>query len=79
VNGTNFGSKAVVNWNGVAQTANTTDGSASQLSVAVPAATIATSGTVRITVTNPGNPGTGLYGTGASLAETSASVDFTIH
>jgi hypothetical protein len=32
-----------------------------------------------ITVTNPGNPGTGIYGSGASLAETSASMDFTIH
>jgi hypothetical protein len=69
----------VVNWNGVAQTANTTEVSASQLSVAVPAATIATLGTVMITVTNPGNPRTGIYGSGASLAETSASMDFTIH
>jgi beta-glucanase (GH16 family) len=79
VNGTNFGTKAIVNWNGVAQTANTTYVSASQLTVAVPAAAIATSGTVVITVTNPGNPGTGIYGTGATQAETSSSMDFTIN
>jgi len=68
-----------VNWNGGARTANTTEVSASQLRVAVPAATIATSRTVMITVTKPANPGTGIYGSGASLAETSASMDFTIH
>jgi hypothetical protein len=79
VNGTNFGTKAVVNWNGVAQTANTTYVSANQLTVAVPAAAIANSGTVMVTVTNPATPGTGIYGTGATLAETSTSMDFTIN
>ncbi len=79
VNGANFGTKAFVNWNGAAQTANTTYISSSQLTVAVPAAAIATSGTVTITVTNPGNPGTGIYGTGATQPETSASMDFTIN
>jgi hypothetical protein len=79
VNGANFGTKAVVNWNGVAQSANTSYVSASQLTVAVPAAAIATAGTVMITVTNPGNPGTGIYGTGATQAETSSSTEFTIN
>jgi hypothetical protein len=79
VNGSNFGAKAVVNWNGVAQTANTAYVSGSQLTVAVPAAAIANSGTVMVTVTNPGNPGTGIYGTGATLAETSTTMNFTIN
>lgn len=78
VNGSNFGAKAVVNWNGVAQTANTAYVSGSQLTVAVPAAAIATASTVMVTVTNPGNPGTGIYGTGATLAETSTAMSFTI-
>jgi hypothetical protein len=78
VNGTNFGSKAVVNWNGVAQTA-TTYVSGSQLTVAVPASAIAASGTISITVTNPATPGTGIYGTGATMAETSSPMDFTIN
>lgn len=79
VNGTNFGSNAVVNWNGTAQTSNTTFVSGNQLIVAVPAAAIATSGTVSVTVTNPGSPGTGMYGSGATLAEMSSPMDFTIH
>jgi hypothetical protein len=77
VNGTNFGGKAVVNWNGAAQT--TTIVSASQLTMAVPAAAIATSGTITVTVTNPGTPGTGLYGSGGTLAETSSPMDFTVN
>jgi hypothetical protein len=79
VNGTNFGSKAVVNWNGAAQATATTFVSGSQLMVAVPASAIATSGTVTVTVTNPGNPGTGIYGTGATLPETSTAMNFTIN
>lgn len=79
VNGSNFGAKAVVNWNGVAQTANTAYVSGSQLTVTVPATAIANSGTVMVTVTNPGNPGTGIYGTGATLAETSTTMNFTIN
>jgi hypothetical protein len=79
VNGSNFGAKAVVNWNGVAQTANTTYVSGSQLIVAVPAAAIATASTVTVTVTNPATAGTGTYGTGATLAETSTAMDFTIN
>lgn len=79
VNGTNFGSKAVVNWNGAAQTSNTTFVSASQLTVAVPASAVMTAGTVSVTVTNPGTAGTGLYGGGGTLAETSSPMDFTIN
>ena len=79
VNGTNFGSKAIVNWNGVAQTANTTYVSGSQLTVAVPASAIAASGTISITVTNPATAGTGIYGTGATMAATSSPMDFTIN
>jgi hypothetical protein len=79
VTGSNFGSKAVVNWNGTAQTSNTTYVSGTQLTVAVPASMIANSGAVQITVTNPGNPGTGIYNTGATLPETSASMNFTIN
>ncbi len=79
VNGTNFGGKAAVNWNGVAQTSNTTYVSGNQLTVAVPAAAIATAGTISITVTNPGTPGTGMYGSGGTLAETSSPMDFTVN
>ncbi len=79
VNGSNFGTKAVVNWNGAAQTATTTYVSSSQLTVAMPAAMIAASGTDQVTVTNPGTTGSGIYGTGATLAETSTAVGFTIN
>lgn len=77
VNGTNFGGKAVVNWNGTPQT--TTIVSSNQLTVAVPASAIANSGTVAVTVTNPGTPGTGMYGSGGTLAETSSPMSFTIN
>jgi IPT/TIG domain len=79
VNGSNFATKAVVNWNGAAQTANTTYVSGSQLTVMIPASLISNSGTVQVTVTNPANPGTGMYGSGATMAETSASMSFTIN
>ena len=79
INGSNFGSKAVANWNGAAQTANTMFVSASQLTVAVPASLIATAGKVSVTVTNPGTMGTGLYGSGGTLPETSSAMTFTIN
>jgi len=79
VNGSNFGTKAVVNWNGAAQTSATTYVSGNQLTVAIPSGMIAASGTVQITVTNPGTPGTGMYGSGGTLAETSAPMTFTIN
>jgi len=79
VNGSNFGAKAVVNWNGTAQTSNTTYVSGNQLMVAVPASAIATSGTISVTVTNPGTTGTGLYGSGGTLAETSSPMSFMVN
>lgn len=78
VNGSNFGTKAVVNWNGTAQNA-TTYVSGTQLTVAIPASLIMNSGTVQITVTNPGTPGTGMYGSGGTLAETSSPLDFAVN
>ena len=77
VSGSNFGSKAVVNWNGTAQT--TTYMSTAQLTVAIPASLIADSGTVQITVTNPATSGTGIYGSGGTLAATSSPMSFTIN
>jgi hypothetical protein len=79
VNGTNFGAKAVVNLNGTAQTANTTFVSGNQLMVAVPASAIATPGAISVTVTNPATPGTGMYGSGGTLAATSAAMSFTVN
>lgn len=75
VNGTNFNNNAAINWNGAAQA--TTFVTASQLTATIPATSIASSGTVMVTVTNPGTPG-GLYGGGTS-AETSNSMTFTIN
>ena len=69
VNGTNFGSQAVVNWNGAAQP--TTFVSSKQLTAQIPASMIATSGSAQITVTNPGTSGSGPYGGGGTLPETS--------
>lgn len=78
VNGTNFASKATVNWNGTAQTGSTFV-SANQLTVVIPASAIAMPTTVKVSVTNPGTPGTGLYGGGGTLPETSAAMDFTVN
>jgi hypothetical protein len=76
VNGTNFNSNAMVNLNGAAQ--NTTFVSANQVTTIVPAATVASAGTVAVTVTNPATPGTGMYGSGGTAAETSSPMDFTV-
>lgn len=76
VNGTNFSSAAMVNWNGAAQT--TTFVSANQLMMMVPAAAIANPGTVAVTVTNPATAGTGMYGSGGTMAEISSPMNFTI-
>jgi hypothetical protein len=77
VNGSNFSSTAKINWNGVAQT--TTFVSASQLTATIDAADIATPAVVPVTVTNPGTAGTGAYGSGGTLAETSSPMNFTIN
>jgi hypothetical protein len=75
VNGSAFNGNAVVNWNGAGQT--TTFVSGGQLTVQVPAAAIASAGSVQVTVTNPGTPG-GQYG-GGTAAETSTAMTFTIN
>jgi hypothetical protein len=77
VNGTSFSAKAVVNWNGTALTSTAISGN--QLTATVPAAMIASPATVKITVTNPATPGTGLYGGGGTLAETSAPMNFSVN
>jgi hypothetical protein len=79
VNGASFAGKAVVNLDGTAQTASTTFVSGNQLMVAVPASAIATPGTISVTVTNPATPGTGMYGSGGTLAATSAAMSFTVN
>ena len=78
VNGSNFGTKAVVNWNGTAQSA-TTYVSGKQLTVSIPASLVMTAGTAQITVTNPATVGTGPYGGGGTTAETSSPMSFTIN
>jgi len=78
VNGSNFASKATVNWNGTAQTGSTFV-SGNQLTVVIPASAIASPATVKVSVTNPGTPGMGLYGGGGTLPETSAAMDFTVN
>jgi hypothetical protein len=75
VNGSNFLSNAAVNFNGAAQA--TTHVSANQLTAQIPSSADMNSGTVPVTVTNPGTAG-GQYG-GGTLAETSAPMNFTIH
>jgi hypothetical protein len=53
--------------------------SASQLTAIIPASSISTAATVTVTVTNPGTAGTGAYGSGGTLAETSNAMSFTIN
>jgi hypothetical protein len=77
VDGSKFASKAVVNFNGTAET--TTFVSANQLTASIPAAAVATAGNATVTVTNPATQGTGLYGGGGTLAETSSPMNFTIN
>jgi YVTN family beta-propeller protein len=67
VNGTNFVTGSVVQWNGVALT--TTLVSGTQLTAAVPASDIATAGTASVTVFNPTPAG----GTSAALTFTITS------
>ena len=74
VNGSNFASKAVVNWNNAVQATSFVN--SGQLTIAVPAAAVANAGTVKITVTNPAVTGSGMYG--GSPAQTSAAVNFTV-
>ncbi len=75
VDGTGFASDAVINFSGAGQT--TTIVSSTKLTAMIPASAVMNSGTVLITVTNPGTPG-GPYG-GGTQSETSSPVDFTIN
>jgi hypothetical protein len=75
VQGTNFGSKAIVKFNGAAMA--TTFDSATEVKATIPASAVAAAGKAKVTVTNPGTPG-GLYG-GGTAAATSAAMDFTIN
>jgi len=63
VNGSDFSSKATINWNGTAQT--TTYVSASQLTARSPLRILQPPATVPITVTNPATSGTGVYAAAA--------------
>ena len=71
VDGTNFASNAMVNFNGTAVA--TTFVSSTKLEAMIPAAAIMNPGTVPVTVTNPGSGG--IYGSGS---RTSAPMNFTI-
>jgi hypothetical protein len=77
VTGTNFSTTAVINFGGVAQTTNQV--SATQLTATIAAADIANAGTVAVTVTNPATAGSGAYGSGGTLAETSPAMNFTVN
>jgi hypothetical protein len=77
VNGSNFSSNAVVNFNGAGQT--TTFVSASQLTASIPAMAVSAAGTAAVSVTNPAKPGTGMYGSGGTMPETSAPMNFTVN
>jgi hypothetical protein len=72
VDGTNFSTAAVVNFNGTAMA--TIWDSATELKATIPATAIMNSGTVQVTVTNPGSGG--IYGT---TATTSTAMSFMIN
>ena len=75
VNGSNFASNAVVNFNSTAQTTQFV--TASQITAQIPGSAIATPGNASVTVTNPGTMG-GQYG-GGTLPATSTSMSLTIN
>ncbi len=78
VNGSNFSSNAVINWNGAKQTTMRVTGG--QLTATIPAAAIASPGMVSVTVTNPGTAGTGgIYTGGGTASETSNAMSFTVN
>ena len=72
VDGTNFTSNAVINFNGVAQPTKVV--SSTKAEAMIPPAAITNSGMVPVTVTDPAT--TGIYGTGAV---TSAPMSFTVN
>ena len=73
--GTNFNSNAVVNFNGAAMTTSSAGGT--KVTATIPATAVMNTGTVQVTVTNPGVSG-GIYG-GGTAAETSSPMSFTIN
>ena len=75
VDGTNFSSGAVINFNGAAQTTNFV--SSNKLTTMIAATAIMNAGTVPVTVTNPATGG-GPYG-GGTAAATSTAMNFTIN
>lgn len=75
VDGSNFNSNAVVNFNGAAMT--TAFSSGTKVMATIPASAVMNSATVPVTVTNPGTPG-GAYG-GGTQAETSQPMNFTVN
>jgi len=77
VNGANFNSTAIVNFNGAAMSTKWTN--AGLVTAQIPASATASAGTVQVTVTNPAVAGTGPYGGGGMTAETSAPMMFTIN
>jgi uncharacterized protein YdgA (DUF945 family) len=78
VNGSNFATNAVINWNGSQQTTMRMTGG--QLTTTIPAAAVASPATVSVTVTNPGTAGSGgIYGGGGTASETSNAMSFTVN
>jgi len=78
VNGSNFSTNAVINWNGARQTTMRVTGG--QLTTTIPATAVASPATVSVTVTNPGTPGSGgIYGGGGTASETSNAMPFTVN
>jgi hypothetical protein len=77
VDGSNFSANAVVNFNGAGQT--TTFVSPSQLTASIPAMAVSAAGTAAVSVTNPATSGTGMYGSGGTMPETSAPMNFTVN
>lgn len=72
VDGSNFANGSVINFNGTAE--STTVVSPTKLEAMIPAAAIMNSGSVPVTVTNPGSGG--IYG---NAGATSAAMNFTIN
>jgi hypothetical protein len=73
IDGTNFATNAVVTFNG--QAVSTTSAGSTKLDATIPASAITNTGTVPVTVTNPGS--SGVYGGMGSV--TSAALNFTIN
>jgi hypothetical protein len=77
VNGTNFSTKAVVNFNGTAQP--TTYVSATLVTAVIAASAIESPATIPVSVTNPAVAGAGAYGSGGTQAETSNTMNFIVN